>query len=426
MMFLLVIFLLLQLAYSYTLQQRGLEKAFLRILKKHPMAPYTPQNGAYIPASYPIGHPDRGVFQQKSDHIYKCVHPGHISFTLDDGPSPFTESYLDILNEENVKATFFVIGVNIDSAYKKSLLKRILADGHTIGSHTWSHPSLPTLSENQIFDEIVKTEKAIYSCIGKIPTLFRAPYGEYDDRVLGILKKRGYTSVLWNIDTLDWSVRSHHPSLIFKEYKRVLRNADPGSSSWIPLQHDFVNESLEYMQKIIRYIRKKGFKIVDMATCLGVDPASLYRSRRKKHTDTNRSLTSSNQAELNSAISVVPPPLSSVCSSSEVTKDDARDARFELIEQEYTCSNQSTHQSSRNASKHKEPSIVEAEKIELDISRNYGLIHETNQTLHLKDIKEELARLKLVLNQTLLPKSVADIHGIDEQLDLVISKLLEK
>ncbi|KAM0681856.1 hypothetical protein MDAP_002820 [Mitosporidium daphniae] len=272
----LALVLLFEFANSNNLQGRKLEELFFKILQQQPRIPYIPERVGYIPSVDTQGYYGQGPFQKTNDHIYKCVNPGSVALTFDDGPSSFTEAYLDFLKTQNVKGTFFVIGINIRSSYESHLLKRMISEGHTVGSHSWSHPSLPSLSKGEILKEIVRTEKAIYSSIGKVPALFRPPYGEYDERVNHILKKRGYKSILWNLDTKDWSVRFYDPSLILSEYKNVLSQADPHSTSWIALQHDSYDASLRYLRRIIRNIRKNGFRVVDMAECLGVDPSSLY------------------------------------------------------------------------------------------------------------------------------------------------------
>lgn len=244
-------------------------------------------------ASHPMDNVWNGKTLLTSDYTYKCVKPGHFALTFDDGPSQYTEEFLDILKTLHVRATFFIVGTEVDSSYKKDLLRRMVAEGHTVASHTWSHPSLPTLSDDQIKEELDRTESVIKSAIGKAPALFRPPYGDCDTRVLSILKKRGYKPILWNLDTRDWSVRSYDPSLIFESFKSSLNHESPSSTSWISLQHDIFGENLNYLKSIIKFIRKKGFKIVDMATCLGTSSDSLYKPSKKN--SINNTLPQANQ-----------------------------------------------------------------------------------------------------------------------------------
>lgn len=100
--------------------------------------------------------------------FYGCSIPQAISLTFDDGPSSFTDGILDILRDYGVKGTFFVIGSNINTSSSRATIKRIVAEGHVLGSHTWSHPDLTTIPDEEIIDEMKKTSDMIFASAGTI------------------------------------------------------------------------------------------------------------------------------------------------------------------------------------------------------------------------------------------------------------------
>ena len=104
----------------------------------------------------------------------------YIAMTFDDGPSSeTTPRLLEILKQRNIKATFFLIGEN--AASNPDIVRRILADGHEIGNHSWTHPQLSRLSDDRVTAEINKTQDAIKEASGFTPTLLRPPYGAITD-----------------------------------------------------------------------------------------------------------------------------------------------------------------------------------------------------------------------------------------------------
>ena len=120
----------------------------------------------------------------------------NIAITFDDGPHPKeTDKILDILQKYNAKATFFVVGKHVNW-YTDSVV-RASEEGHEIGNHTYNHPDISTLSQDQIKTEIKNCEEIILQKTGKKPTLFRPPFGNYNQNSLSELSKSmGYTVVL--------------------------------------------------------------------------------------------------------------------------------------------------------------------------------------------------------------------------------------
>jgi polysaccharide deacetylase family sporulation protein PdaB len=128
----------------------------------------------------------------------------YIAITFDDGPDPkYTPKILDILKEENVRATFFVVGAHV--VKYPEVARRIVEEGHEIGNHTYSHRNLYRLSKEHIIEEIEKAHEAIMLVIGEETHLLRPPRGMYDSNVVEISHSRRYTIVLWSLSSQDWA-----------------------------------------------------------------------------------------------------------------------------------------------------------------------------------------------------------------------------
>jgi len=120
-----------------------------------------------------------------------------VALTFDDGPSvPYTGQILDVLKREHVRATFFLCGEN--AVAHPELVRRILAEGHEIGNHTWSHPWLYLMSRERIAAEIDRTQDALEKIAGRRPRLFRPPFGVRWFTLWPLLRERGLTMVMWS------------------------------------------------------------------------------------------------------------------------------------------------------------------------------------------------------------------------------------
>lgn len=125
------------------------------------------------------------------------------ALTFDDGPHPeLTPQLLDALNAAGISATFFVVGER--AALHRDILKRIAADGHEIGNHTWSHSEPRETSARKLIGEVRRTRELIEDVTGRECRLFRPPKGELTLRKLLALRREGQAIVLWNQDTKDY------------------------------------------------------------------------------------------------------------------------------------------------------------------------------------------------------------------------------
>jgi polysaccharide deacetylase family sporulation protein PdaB len=183
-----------------------------------------------------------------------------VALTFDDGPARITTpEILSILKEKNIKATFFVVGEQVKRF--PSLVSQEIEEGHEVGNHTYSHPQLTRLNVSLINKELEDTEQEIIKFAPK-PTLFRPPGGAYNKNILTLAREKGYTIILWSIDTYDW----RNPP-IGKIVDRVVDNIKPGS---IILLHDGRQPSPtpEALTFIIDSLTSRGYSFVTVSELL--------------------------------------------------------------------------------------------------------------------------------------------------------------
>ena len=133
-----------------------------------------------------------------------------IAITFDDGPDPvLTPRLLDLLKARGIHATFFMVGRNV-SAFP-DVVKRIVAEGHEVANHSWSHPMLTQLSQQSVESQMRRTHDAIVKACGVAPLVYRPPYGAIGmSQRARIEKSFGYSAILWDVDPLDWQKPRQH------------------------------------------------------------------------------------------------------------------------------------------------------------------------------------------------------------------------
>jgi peptidoglycan/xylan/chitin deacetylase (PgdA/CDA1 family)/spore germination protein YaaH/glycosyltransferase involved in cell wall biosynthesis len=194
-----------------------------------------------------------------------------IAFTFDDGPDPGTTGpILEILRREHVPATFFIVG---DAARRHpELVRRIVAEGHCLGNHTFTHPALRGISPLRLRAELNLTERLIESLTGRRTLFFRAPYdadpatGRAEDLIPIVqVGKAGYLTAGASIDAADWRLRDAKAIL-----RRCLHEADQGG---ILVMHDAGGDrraTVAVLPELIRQYRKRGYRLVSLPSLLGV------------------------------------------------------------------------------------------------------------------------------------------------------------
>lgn len=137
-----------------------------------------------------------------------------LRLTFDDGPSTYTPALLDVLQEFEVRATFFMLGEHVDQY--PNTAKLVYKRGHRVGNHTQTHPKLTRLSRRDIQREIYGCSKALKRVGIDAPNLFRPPYGETNELVAGAVRAHGMLEQLWDIDPQDWDPGISAEEIVFR------------------------------------------------------------------------------------------------------------------------------------------------------------------------------------------------------------------
>ena len=169
-----------------------------------------------------------------------------------------TKELLNILDEYDVKTTFFLVGFWAEKY--PELVAEIAARGHEIGNHSATHPHMSKLSQAQIREELHKCSELVRTITGQPTTLFRPPYGEYNDAVVRTSREEGYECVQWNVDSLDWkNLGTEHM------IRQCTKSVNPGD---IVLFHNDSKYILEALPKILAYYTEAGYKIIPISQLL--------------------------------------------------------------------------------------------------------------------------------------------------------------
>jgi len=182
-----------------------------------------------------------------------------IALTFDDGPTPgVTDLILDELKRRDLKATFFMIGRHIAAAPK--LARRVLAEGHEIGNHTYTHPKLTTLPDTAVEAEIQKTQDIIAETLNFRSAWFRPPYGLLRQNQAPMLKAKNLGIVLWNVDPGDWAQPGEA-----KIIGTILAQITPGA---VIVCHDRHLQTANSLPAMLDGLLARGFKPVTISTLL--------------------------------------------------------------------------------------------------------------------------------------------------------------
>ncbi len=186
-----------------------------------------------------------------------------IALTFDDGPHPTqTKRILDILERYGVHATFFMIGVNIENY--PDVAKEVLARGHEIGNHTYSHSHLQGMTAESLSSELGRCEEVLERVLSYHPCLFRPPEGVLSDAVNVCAEQGDYSLVLWSVDTKDWETKQ-----VGSITEKVLRKIKAGD---IVLMHDYVAKSKtpEALEILLPKLLALGYEPVTVGELLGI------------------------------------------------------------------------------------------------------------------------------------------------------------
>lgn len=198
--------------------------------------------------------------------VVKCV-----ALTFDDGPSPYTDRLLQILNDADARATFFLIGNKV--ADNTPGAKRIAEAGMEIGSHTWEHPNMTTIPAADVPAQFAKADNAIRWATGVTPTLWRPPGGLTDDAVNEQAAKFGLAAILWDVVPFDWINDSDTAATRYM----LMTQIKPGS---VVLFHDTYSSTVDLVYQFLPVLKANGYHVVTVSELLGPrEPGSVYGGR---------------------------------------------------------------------------------------------------------------------------------------------------
>ena len=201
-----------------------------------------------------------------------------IALTFDDGPDPYyTGRVLDFLKEQQIKATFFLIGVHVEKY--PEVAARIAKEGHDIGNHSWGHKKFTWLPASEIQRELEKTGSLIESIAGYQPKIFRPPYGTMNKKTLERVNAAGYNVVNWSVDTKDWN-----GTTVSKMMYHVKMQLKPGG---IVLMHSSgkkqaMENMLASLPEIVQLAKEKGYEFATVPEVLGLEEKSEARVEEEK------------------------------------------------------------------------------------------------------------------------------------------------
>lgn len=187
-----------------------------------------------------------------------------IAISFDDGPAEnYTLQILNILNTENVKATFFCIGNRI--AGNEFILKRVQAEGHIMGNHSYSHHFwFDMYSAKKMQDDLQQMDAEMERVIGLKPKLFRPPYGVTNPNLAKAIRNGGYTPVGWSVRSMDTVIKDENKLLA-----RINEGIKPGA---VFLFHDTSKTTAAVLPQFIQEVKKRGYNIIPLDKLLALQP----------------------------------------------------------------------------------------------------------------------------------------------------------
>ncbi|KAF4122976.1 Polysaccharide deacetylase [Geosmithia morbida] len=220
--------------------------------------------------------------------IYNCTINDVVALTFDDGPWEYTEYILNLLKRYDVKATFFVVGTNLDKGFindpKKpwpALLRRMVDEGHQIGSHTWSHQNLTEITRDQLRNQMLFNEIAIADVLGFFPTYMRPPHSMSNNGINAFLGDLGYHITYFNLNTRGYENGTPEKVQMSKDLwdeglERLYRR---DGRSILQIEHDPLEQTAySLMEHILKSIVDNNLTTVTAGECLGDPQENWYRS----------------------------------------------------------------------------------------------------------------------------------------------------
>lgn len=200
-----------------------------------------------------------------------CTDVKCVALTFDDGPTPYTDRLLEVLDDAGAKATFFVIGNKV--AANPAGAKRIAEAGMEIGNHTWEHPNMITIPVAEVPPQFSRANEAIAAATGQTPTIWRPPGGLTDNAVNAVAARDGLAGVLWDVIPFDWINDSDTAATRYM----LMTQIKPGS---VVLLHDSYSSTVDLISQFIPVLKANGYHLVTVSELLGSRaPGSVYGGR---------------------------------------------------------------------------------------------------------------------------------------------------
>jgi peptidoglycan/xylan/chitin deacetylase (PgdA/CDA1 family) len=206
----------------------------------------------------------------KADDV-DCAQVKCIALTFDDGPSPYTSRLLQILKDNNAKATFFEIGNKV--AANPAGAKSVVDAGMELGNHTWEHPNMTAIPPEDIPAQFSKASDAIEAATGQRPKLVRTAGGLINDQVLAEAKKQGLADINWDVIPFDWANDANTQATRFMLMSQIKPNS-------VVLFHDTYSSTVDLVYQFLPVLRTNGYHMVTVSQMLGPrTPGTSYGSR---------------------------------------------------------------------------------------------------------------------------------------------------
>jgi peptidoglycan/xylan/chitin deacetylase (PgdA/CDA1 family) len=215
--------------------------------------------------------------------VWQCVNKGQIAVTYDDGPSEWTEDIVKEFDKYGFKATLFITGYNVgrkidDNSTKwPGLIRKWYADGHQIGSHSWTHINFDSISTDEIKHEMYANEGAFAKVLGLIPTYMRPPFAVCSKACANVMDQLGYHITQFNLDTMDYKYENKEG--MAKAIRKFEDELGPrGQGAYIVLNHDIKEWTAKTLTPyMLKTIKSRGYKAVTVGECLNDPKENWYR-----------------------------------------------------------------------------------------------------------------------------------------------------
>lgn len=185
--------------------------------------------------------------------------PQTIALTFDDGPTPYTLQVLDLLQQYQAKATFFCIGKQIEQY--PAIAQRILAEGHTLGNHSYSHPnSMGFLSTAKVKEEIQKCTAVMQEILHVQTPFYRPPFGITNPHIAKAIRQTQHRVVGWNNRSLDTVIEDEN-AIFNRVYKRIDKQS-------LVLLHDTSERSVKALERLLKQLQQEKYKMVTLVEFL--------------------------------------------------------------------------------------------------------------------------------------------------------------